>query len=125
MFTCFLCMFGIYGLALSFIHPVILVMFAREGTFASCFKLREAFDLISRNAAPFFMAWGLSVVVGLAVGLVVGFINMFVGWIPCLGWIVGMALGVGSVIYSTIVYAHLFGQFGREAFGQKLLTAVG
>ncbi len=125
MFTCFLCMFAIYGLALSFIHPVILVMFAREGTFASCFKLREAFDLISRNAAPFFMAWGLSVVVGLAVGIVAGFINMVVGWIPCFGWIIGMALGAGSVIYSTIVYSHLFGQFGREAFGQKQLTAVG
>jgi Protein of unknown function (DUF4013) len=125
LFTCFLCMLGIYGLALSFIHPVILVMFAREGTFASCFKLREAFDLISRNMAPFFTAWGIGIVAGLAVGLLVAFINAVVSWIPCLGWIVGMALSVGSVIYSTVVYAHLFGQFGREAFGQKQLAVTG
>ena len=118
LFTCFLCMFGIYGLALSFIHPIVLVMFAREGTFASCFKLREAFDLISRNMAPFFAAWGLSLVAGLGVGFAIGIINMVVGWIPLLGWIVGTALGLLSGVYITSVYAHLFGQFGREAFGQ-------
>ena len=48
----FFCMLGVlllYGLVLSILYPAILVLFAREGTFASCFKLREAFELISKK----------------------------------------------------------------------------
>ena len=60
LFFCLLCVLILYGIVLSIIYPAILVMFAREGTFASCFKLREAFEMISKNAAAFFTAWGLS-----------------------------------------------------------------
>ena len=57
------CLLGIlllYGLVLSVLYPAILVMFSRVGTFASCFKLREAVALISKNAGPFFTAWAVS-----------------------------------------------------------------
>jgi hypothetical protein len=94
-------------------------MFAREGTFASCFKLRAAFGMIRNNTATFFTAWGLSLVAGLGVSLIVGFINLVVGWVPCLGWIIGLALSLGSGVYLTAVYAHLFGQFGKVAFEQN------
>ena len=57
---CLLCFMIIYALALSVIYPAILVMFAREGTFASCFKFREVFDIVSKNAGPFFTAWIVS-----------------------------------------------------------------
>ncbi|HLO28499.1 MAG TPA: DUF4013 domain-containing protein [Anaerolineales bacterium] len=117
LFSCLLCVFVLYALALSMIYPAILVMFSREGTFASCFKLQEAFNLISKNAAPFFTAWGLSLAAGLGVGLVIGVLNLFVGWIPCLGWIASLVLSLGSGVYITAVYAHLFGQFGTAAFG--------
>ncbi|HSB00872.1 MAG TPA: DUF4013 domain-containing protein [Anaerolineales bacterium] len=125
LFICLLCVFGLYGLLLSIIHPAILVMFAREGTFASCFKLREAFDLISRNARSFFTAWGLSLLVNLGVGLAIGFVNAIVSFIPCLGTLVGLALSLLAGAYIITVYAHLFGQFGREAFGQNQLVPVG
>jgi hypothetical protein len=125
LFTCFLCVILLYGLALSVIHPAILVMFAREGTFASCFKIREAFDMINRNMAPFVTAWGLSLVASLGVGIVIAFINAVIGWIPCLGWIVSLGLSLLSGVYIASVYAHLFGQFGREAFGQNQITPVG
>lgn len=111
-----LCMLLLYGLMLSILHPAILILFAREGTFASCFQLREAFALIRQNTAPFFIAWGLSVAASLGAGLIVGFVNLVVSWIPCIGWIVGLALGLASTAYSTAVYAHLFGQVGRIAF---------
>jgi hypothetical protein len=121
LFSGLLCVFVLYALALSVIYPAILVLFSREGTFASCFKLREAFDLISRNAGPFFTAWGLSLVGGLGVGLVIGILNLLVGWIPCIGWIASLALSLGSGVYIAAVYAHLFGQFGAVAFGQPQL----
>lgn len=117
-----LCVFFFYAIALSVIYPAILVMFSREGTFGSCFKLQEAFDLISRYAGSFFTAWGLSLVGGLGVGLIVGIFNAIVGWIPCIGWIASLVISLGSGVYISIVYAHLFGQFGVIAFGQSQLA---
>ena len=124
LFSGLLCVLVLYGLALSVIYPAILVIFSREATFASCFKLREAFDLISRNAGPFFTAWGLSLAAGLGVGVAIGFINILVGWIPCIGWIVSLVLSLGSGVYIAAVYAHLFGQFGEIVFGHPQLTQV-
>jgi hypothetical protein len=113
LFFGLLCVSILYGLVLSILYPAILVMFAREGTFAACFKLREAFEMISTNAAAFFTAWGLSLVASLGVGLIVGFVNLVVSWVPCIGWIIGMILALASGVYSTAVSAHLFGQFGK------------
>jgi hypothetical protein len=119
LFLCLLCVFLVYALFLSVIYPAILVIFTREGTFASCFKFREVFDLIGKNTSSFFTAWGLSLIAGLVVGLVVGVVNAFIGWIPCLGWIISLVLSLGSGVYITGVYAHLFGQFGNSVFGQN------
>jgi hypothetical protein len=113
---CSLCGFLLYGLALSILYPAILVLFAREGTFVSCFKLRVAFGMISKNAAPFFTAWALSLAASLGVGLIAGFVNLLVSWVPCIGWIIGLILGMVATAYGTAVYAHLFGQFARTAF---------
>jgi hypothetical protein len=114
------CLFSfaaIYGLVLSVIYPAILVIFSREGTFASCFKLREVFDLISKNAGPFFTAWGISLVGGLAVGFISGIVQGVLGWIPCIGWLAAFLISIGVIVYISTVYAHLFGQFGNVALG--------
>lgn len=124
LFVGVLCVAGLYGLLLSILHPAILVMFAREGTFASCFKVREAFDMISRHAGPFFTAWALSLAASLGVGMVVAFANAILNWIPCVGWIVGLGLSALSGVYIAAIYGHLFGQFGRETFGQTQLATA-
>jgi hypothetical protein len=124
LFSGLLCVFVLYAIVLSVIYPAILVMFSREGTFASCFKLREAFDLISKNAGPFFTAWGLSLVGGLGVGLAIGIFNLLVGWIPCIGWIISLVLSLGSGVYIAVVYAHLFGQFGAIVLEHNQLTPI-
>lgn len=113
---CLLCVFFLYGLVLSILYPAILLMFSREGTFASCFKLRDVFSIIRNNAGAFFTAWILSMGTSLGVGLLAGFVNMVVGFVPCIGWIIGLVLSLGSGVYITAVHAHLFGQFGRAAF---------
>jgi len=119
LFLCLLCVFIIYALVLSVIYPAILVVFSREGTFASCFKFREVFDLIGKNTSFFFTAWGVSFAAGLGVSFVVGFAQFVLNFIPCLGQIVSLVLTVGIVIYTSVIYAHLFGQFGLSAFGQN------
>jgi len=113
-----LCLGGlliVYGLFLSIVYPAILVIFAREGTFASCFKFRDVIDLISKNAGNFFTAWGVSLVAALGVGFIAGIVGGVLGWIPCVGWVIALVASMGSTVYATAVYAHLFGQFGAEA----------
>jgi len=111
LFACLLCLFLLYVLLLSIIHPAITILFSRDGTFASCFKLRQIFDLIRRDAGRFFTAWIGYVAATLIVGLVVALIGGLTGWIPCIGWAIGLILSLGSVVYIATVYAHLFGQF--------------
>jgi hypothetical protein len=111
-----LCVFLLYGLVLSILYPAILILFSREGTFAACFKLRDVFRMIRSHPRTFFTAWGLSIGTSLGVGLLAGFVNMVVGFIPCIGWIVSLILSLGSGVYITAVHSHLFGQFGRAAF---------
>ncbi|MFT3895951.1 MAG: DUF4013 domain-containing protein [Anaerolineales bacterium] len=118
LFTCLLCVFVIYALVLSVIYPAILIVFAREGTLASCFKFREVFDLISKNMTPFLTAWGVSVAAGFVINLVVGTVAGVLSIIPCLGWILAVVLPVVSVVYISASCAHLFGQFGQSALGQ-------
>jgi hypothetical protein len=116
---CFLCLIIIYGLALSVVYPAILVMFARKGTFASCFKLREAFDIVRKNAGPFFTAWIMYIAIAIGLSFASGIIGLFVGWIPCFGFIVSLITSFGSTIYMLTIYAYLFGQFGKVADGQN------
>lgn len=123
LFFCLLGVLLLYGLVLSILFPAILVLFAREGTFASCLRIREAFSLISRNATAFLKAWGFSLIAGIGVGLLVWFVSLVVGWIPCIGWIVGFVLSIGSGVYSTAVYAHLFGQFGQVTYERNPLVS--
>jgi hypothetical protein len=112
-------LFFVYAILLSIVYPAILVLFAREGTFASCFKFREVIDLISKNAGSFFTAWGVGLLAALGVGLVAGIVSAVLGWIPCVGWIVALVASIGSTIYGTVIYAHLFGQFGAMAVTQN------
>jgi hypothetical protein len=121
LFAAMACLFVVYGLVLSVIFPAIYVNYAKEGTFASCFKIREVFNIIGKNAGAFFTAWGVSLVAGLVVGLVAGFVSSILGLIPCVGWIASIVISVGVSVYLLLIYAHLFGQFGKMAFGQTPL----
>lgn len=124
LFMGLMCLFVVYALVLSVIYPAILVLYAREGTFASCFKFREVFDLVGKNMSSFFTAWGISLAASLGVGLVAGFAQVVLNFIPCIGQIVSFLLTIGIVVYTSAIYAHLFGQFGKLAFEQTPLIAA-
>lgn len=123
LFAGLLCVIFLYGIFLSLVYPAILVMFAREGTFASCFKLREIVAMISQNTSAFLTAWGMSLVAGIGVGMIVGLASVVVGWIPCVGWAAGLVLGLGSTVYASSVQAHLVGQFGEIAGSGQLVVS--
>lgn len=119
LFFCLLCVFVVYALALSVIFPAILVIFAREGTLASCFKFRDVFQLIRNNSSPFLTAWAVSVGASIGVSIVVSAAQFVLSFIPCLGQIAAFILTFGIVVYTTAIYGHLFGQFGSIAYGQN------
>jgi hypothetical protein len=122
LFICLMCVFAVYALALSVIYPAILILFAREGTLASCFKFRDVFGLISRNTSPFLTAWGVNLGLSFAISFVVGIAQAILNFIPCIGQIAALVLTIGVVVYSTVVYSHLFGQFGVAAFKDQAMT---
>jgi len=109
---CLTCLFLLYALALSVVFPAIYVEFARKGTFASCFNFKEIFGQIKKNAGAFFTAWGVYLGISIGVSLVAGIVGTLLGWIPCLGQLIAVAVGAGAGIYVLLVYAHLFGQYG-------------
>ncbi len=111
VFACVAALFILYTLLLSIIWPAILVIFSRDGTFASCFNLQDVFQLITRHARPFFTAWLILMLASFCIATVLGFANALLSWIPCFGWIASLVLGLGSAVYIVTIQAHLFGQF--------------
>jgi hypothetical protein len=57
----------------------------------------------------------VSLAASFVVGLVSGGAQVILNFIPCLGQIAAFVLAIGIVVYTTAIYAHLFGQFGRMA----------
>ena len=110
------CCIGFYFLLFSFIFPAVQIHFARQGTFQSCFQLREIFQVISGYASDYLVAWLVSLVAGLIVGVVIGIVGVVLGWIPCLGQLLLWAISAIAGAWTGAVYAHIFGQCGRKAF---------
>jgi len=109
---CLTCVVLLYVLALSVLFPAIYVEYATKGTFASCFDFKNIFAQIRKNAGVYFTAWGVYLGVLIGASLVGGTIGSLLGWIPCLGQIIALVVGIASGIYVLLVFAHLFGQYG-------------
>jgi uncharacterized membrane protein YciS (DUF1049 family) len=109
---CLTCVFFLYGLALSVLFPAIYIEYARKSTFASCFNFKEIFSQIRKNTPAFFTAWGVYLGISIGASLAAGIIGGLIGWIPCLGQLIAVVVGLAAGIYALLVYAHLFGQYG-------------
>ena len=117
------CAFVIYALVISFLFPAINLNFARKGTFGACFEFGEIWRIMSRNLGDYVVAWLIALVVVVAAGFVTGMVALLIGWIPCLGWIAAWLItGLGSV-WAATVYAHLFGQIGRQPPDQAMIPS--
>ncbi|MGB8215547.1 MAG: DUF4013 domain-containing protein [Anaerolineales bacterium] len=121
---CLTCIFILYGLALSVMFPAIYVEYALKGTFASCFHFKNIFAQIGKNVGAFFTAWGVYLGVSIGASLVAGIVGGLLGWIPCLGQLVALVVGLAAGIYVLLVYAHLFGQYGALDIVDKPQSAV-
>ena len=117
------CFAFLYAVAFSFIYPAMLLVFARERTFGSCFQFRRILDVITRDPGRYLTVWGISIVAGLVVGMVVSIVTSLIGWIPCIGWAIAIILSLGSTVYISSIHAHLVGQLGAAtAPAENIIT---
>lgn len=110
-----LCAWFLYSLVLSFFFPAIQLNYARHNTLGACFNVGQIFGLIRDNASDYVTAWVVTMLVGFAYALVFSSGWGFAAILPCLGFVVMLALiplsAVGA-IWLTTVQAYLFGQVG-------------
>jgi len=100
-------LFGmLYSLVIGFLLPAMTANFARRGTFASCFAVREIFDFIRRNSSNYLMVW----LAGILAGLIFAVVYMVVNFIPCLGALLAIPLSLAGVFYIYMVNGHALGQ---------------
>lgn len=118
-----ICCIGLYLLAFSFFFPAVQLRYSRTGEFASCFQIREIISLISSHVNDYLVAWLVVLVVGMVIGAVASGIGMLIGWIPCLGQVAVWAISAIAGAWTSVVYAHLFGQLGMKIYTETGLEA--
>jgi hypothetical protein len=115
----FICVIMVYGLGLSILNPMIKIHYAEEGTFASCFKVREFFSVLGKHAGTYFTIWILIIGVSIGVSTAAGIVGGFIGWFPLIGQILLAVIAMAGTAYTVCFSSHLYGQFAARVFDQR------
>jgi hypothetical protein len=103
--VCFL-----YGLLLSILQPAWAIHYSKMGSFKSFFQFKELFRIIRGQPSNYFLAFLMTILIGIAASWALMAANIILGFVPVLGWILTiLASGMGSV-WSSLACYHLFGQ---------------
>lgn len=113
---CLSCGIILYALALSVLTPIMQIHFAEAGTFASCFKVREFFAVLRKHASTFLTLWLVSLGIAIAVSMATSFVTGFIGWVPLLGQLLAVIIGLAGSAYTVYFSSHLYGQFAALVF---------
>lgn len=108
------CLAVLYGLALSFFYPAMIIHFARNENFGALFQIGTIIKIATSKLSPYLTAWLIGIVAAVVVSLVVGLVTGVLSFIPCLGWIIAWVLGGLSGVYISAIWMHLFGQVAAE-----------
>lgn len=106
------CLIALYALAVSFFFPAVYLHYAGKGTFGACFEVKEILKIATSNLGNFVIAWLMSIILGFVIGLIAGAVSVLIGWVPCIGWIISWIVTAFAGVWTSTVYAHLFGQVG-------------
>lgn len=114
------CAWFLYLLVFSFFAPAIQLNFARHNTFGACFQFGQILGLIRAHTSDYVTAWAMTMLVSLAYSVVFSSGMGFAAILPCLGFVLMLALiplNMLGAMWLTTVQAYLFGQVGlaREA----------
>ena len=115
--------------ALAMIYFVVLSVFwgAAFTNYAMSEEFGAFFDFARIKAkigsgASYFGAWGLSLLVYLVAGSVVGLVQMPLSFIPFLGLLAGTSLTLYVTFCAQLVAQHYYGQYAASAYSEELDT---
>jgi hypothetical protein len=108
------CLSFFFAIALLFITPAIIVQYVLKDDFGACFRFGEvigiARDNVSEILIVFLATFGLS--------LAFSVVSTFLAIIPCIGWLIGIVLGLAMGPYTMAVSGHLYGQIAAKVGGK-------
>lgn len=109
------CLGLLYAIALLFLTPAITIQYAIKDDLGACFRFGEVFGIIRDHFADILIAFLVTFAAGIGLSVVSGVLN----FIPCLGTIAAVLLGLVFGPYLTMVTGHLYGQIGAKVLGNK------
>jgi hypothetical protein len=116
------CLIVLYGLALSFFYPAMIIHFSRKENFGSLFEIGAIIKVATSKLSPYLTAWLIGIVAAIVVSIVVGLVGVVLNIIPCVGWLIAYVLGGLSGVYITAIWAHLFGQAAAEVSSTAMVS---
>lgn len=116
------CLMALYGLALSFFYPAMIINFAEKETFGSLFEIGAIIKVATSRLSPYLTAWIIGIVAAVVVGIVLGLVTTVLGIIPCLGWLLAWIIGGIGGVYISTIWAHLFGQVVSETPATSIVS---
>lgn len=108
------CVIILYSLALSLLLPAANINLARKETLGSVFEIGEFFRIFRANTGDYLVAWIMTLVWSIVIGVVAGLLVAVLLIIPCIGWIAAFLIGAVVSVAVPLVYAHLFGQVAAK-----------
>jgi len=111
---------------ISLVIPAALIRFAVKGSMRAAFDFGEILGFIGANKGTYFTAWGLSLAVGIAFGLVATVIGGIIGgvavavgglelWVLFTGIGALMLASIFTAFSSSLISMHLFAQAYRAS----------
>lgn len=123
LFTTFgvvLCLAILWWVFLILVTPALLIQYVQTNDFGALFRFGEVYALTRDNIGDIV----ITVVVGLAAGLVIGALNSILGIIPCLGTILGFVFTALASPWLMFAFGHLYGQIASKSSGGMTKPAM-
>lgn len=111
-----ICLASIFAVALLFISPAIVLQYVNTNELGACFRFAEVIGIVRQNLGDIVLVLLVSFGFSLALGAVSGVL----GFIPCLGQILTVVIGIAAGPYLLAVTGHLYGQIALKAGGKGM-----
>jgi hypothetical protein len=113
----------IYGIAVALYFPAAQAAFALSQDFGALFRFKDVIARLRTVGAGYFAAWGMSLLISLAAGVVGGIVGSILGATGVLAILSGF-VGGGIGFVASVMTSHLYGQYAAKAYGLSGLQPV-
>ena len=108
------CLGLLFAVAFLFMTPALMIQYAMKDEFSAMFRFSEVFDIIRNHTADILIAFLVTLVAGMAIGLLGLLMMVTIILIP-----VVMLLAFAVNPYIQYATGHLYGQIARKISGGK------